>query len=157
MLTKVISTSARISPPSLIPPGQAGTVLNSKMVDFAIHIEPSERFRRALRERAQRSALPMSANHTLHEPLRWRPIGVSIETKHTGQNWDEAITQVGIWTAAQLTKLEELIKEASEIADERGEASQGLEVSLPFLPIIIVLGHDWNFLAAIREPGKQTV
>ena len=29
--------------------------------------------------------------------------------------------------------------------------------SLPFLPIIIVLGHDWNFLAAIREPGKQTV
>ena len=92
VLIKVISTSARISPPSLIPPGQAGTVLNSKMVDFAIYIELSERFRRALRERAQRSALPMSANHTLHEPLRWRPIGVSIETKHTGQNWDEAIT-----------------------------------------------------------------
>ena len=54
----------------------------------------------------------------------------------------------------QLTKLKELMKEAREIADECGEALQGFEVSLPFLPIIIVLGHDWNFLAVIREPGK---
>ncbi|KAF2835302.1 hypothetical protein M501DRAFT_1044332 [Patellaria atrata CBS 101060] len=78
-------TSTWISPPSLNSPGQAGTMLNFKMVNFAIHIEPSECFRKALRERAQRSALPMSANHTLHEPLRWRPICVSIETKHTSQ------------------------------------------------------------------------
>jgi hypothetical protein len=96
VLTKVISTSARISPPSLIPLGQAGIVLNSKMVDFAIHIEPSKRFRKALREHAQRSVLPISANHSLHELLRWRPIGINIETKRIGQNWDEAITQVGI-------------------------------------------------------------
>lgn len=151
------STSARISPSSLIPPGQAGTALNSKMVDFAIHIEPSDRFRKAVHERAQLSPTPMSVNHTLDESLRWRPIGVSIETKHTGRNWDDAMAQVGIWTAAQFTKLEELAKEADEISETHGSLRAGPGVQLPFLPIVIVQGHDWNFLAAVRDPGKQTV
>lgn len=93
----VLSTPAKISPSSLIPLGQAGTALNSKMIDFAIHIEPSDRFETAIHERAQLSAMPMSVNHTLYDPLRWRPIGVSIKTKHTGQNWDDAMAQVGIW------------------------------------------------------------
>lgn len=127
------------------------------MVDFAIHIEPSDRFRKAIYDRAQLSVLPMSVNHTLHDPLCWRPIGVSIETKHTGQNWDEAMAQVGIWTAAQFTKLEELVKEADEIIGGHGVLWDELEVRLPFLPIIIIQGHDWNFLTAIRGPHKQTV
>jgi len=127
------------------------------MVDFAIHIEPSDRFRHAVHDRAQLSATPMSVNHTLHEPLRWHPIGVSIETKHTGQNWDDAMAQVGIWTAAQFTKLEELVKDADEISGKHEILRDGSKVQLPFLPIIIIQGHDWNFLTAIRDPGKQTV
>lgn len=153
----LVSTSAGISPFSLIPPGQAGTALNSKMVDFAIHIEASDRFRKAIHERAQLSSMPMSVNHTLHDPLRWRPIGVSIETKHTGENWDDAMAQVGIWTAAQFTELEELIKEADEILGGQGILRNGPEVRLPFLPIIRIQGHNWNFLTAIRVPRKQTV
>lgn len=151
------STTARISPTSLIPSGQAGVALKSKMVDFAIHVEPSDRFRMAVRERAQLSTASMSVNNTLHEPLRCCPIGVSIETKLTGENWDEAMAQVGIWTAAQFNKLEELIAEADKISDQQGFSRDKSEPSLPFLPIIIVQGHDWHFLVAVRNPGQQTV
>ena len=127
------------------------------MVDFAIHVEPSDRFRMAVHERAQFSTRSMSVNHTLHEPLRWCPIGVSIETKLTGQNWDEAMAQMGVWTAAQFNKLEELITEADELSEQQGISRDKTEFSLPFLPIIIVQGHHWHFLAAIRTPGQQTV
>ena len=61
------------------------------MVDFVIHIEPSHRFQMAIHERAQLSEKPISVNHTLHDPLWTRPIGVSIETKHTGENWADAM------------------------------------------------------------------
>lgn len=131
--------------------------MNSKMIDFVIHIEPSDRFRKAVHARAQLITTPMSVNHTLHEPLCWRPIGVSIETKHTGRNWDDAMAQVGIWAAAQLTKLEELIREANKFAGKGGTPENEPKVRLPFLPLIIIQGHDWNFLAATRDPGKQTV
>lgn len=152
-----ISTAAQISPPSLIPSGQAGAALKSKMVDFAIHVEPSNRFREAVHKRAQFSKVSMSVNHTLHEPLRWCPIGVSIETKHTGQNWDDAMVQVGVWTAAQFNKLEELINETDELSKQQGFLREKSKISLPFLPIIIVQGHDWHFLAAVRNPDQQTV
>lgn len=127
------------------------------MIDFAIHAEPSERFIKAVRERAQLSTEDTSVNHTLHEPLCWRPIAVSIETKHTGQNWDDAMVQVGIWTAAQFTKLEQLIKETNEISGKHRNLQEEPEGQLPFLPIIIVQGHDWNFLTAVRSPDRQTV
>lgn len=122
------------------------------MVDFVIHVEPSDRFRAAVHARAQLKPTQFSVNHTLHNPLRWGPIGVSIETKHTGQNWDEAMLQVGIWAAAQFTKLEQLATEANELSG-KDEAIR----ELPFLPLIITQGHDWIFLAAVRDPGKQTV
>lgn len=153
----LISTAAQISPPSLIPSGQAGAALKSKMVDFVMHVEPSNRFRMAVRERAQLSTVSMSVNHTLHDPLRCCPIGVSIETKHTGQNWDNAMTQVGIWTAAQFNKLEELVTETDKFSAQQGLSRDKSESSLPFLPVIIVQGHDWHFLVAVRDPGQQTV
>lgn len=77
---------------------------------------------------------------------------MSIETKLTGQNWDQAMLQVGIWAAAQFTKLEQLVTETNEISGKDEVVRE-----LPFLPLIIIQGHDWNFLAAIRDPGKQTV
>lgn len=61
--------------------------------------------------------------------------------------------QVGIWAAAQFTKLEQLATEANEISGK----NDGVVPELPFLPLIIIQGHDWIFLAAVRDPGKQTV
>lgn len=59
--------------------------------------------------------------------------------------------------ASGFTKLEELIKEADEILGGQGILRDGPEVPFPFLPIIIIQGHDWHFLTAIRLPHKQTV
>lgn len=127
------------------------------MVDFAIHIEPSDRFQKAVYERAQLCARPISVNHTFYRPLIFCPIGVSIETKHTGQNWDDAMVQVGIWTAAQFARLEELIKETDQISGRDRIPQDEPETRLPFLPIIIIQGHDWNFLTAIKSSSGQTV
>ena len=151
------STSARIQPTSLIPPGKAGTAINSKMVDFVIHVEPSDRFSKAVHARAQLKPKQMSVNHTFHEPLCSSPIGVSIETKHTGQNWNDAMMQVGVWVAAQFARMEQLVSEANEISEKAKDVRDDPKNQLPFLPIIIIQGHDWHFLAAIRDPGKQTV
>lgn len=125
------------------------------MVDFAITVELSHRFKEAFNTRFRGKTIK-TVNHTLHEPLTHRPIGVSIETKRTGEKWKEAVYQVEIWTAAQFNKLEELMEEAREM---RGESTAGgIDASrLPFLPVIIVQGHQWKFLAAVRYPGKRTV
>jgi len=149
------STSARIAPSSLIPPSDPATSPEGKMVDFVITVELSDRFKEAFNTRFRGKTIK-SVNHTLHEPLTHRPIGVSIETKRTGEKWKEAVYQVEIWTAAHFNKLEELIREAREM---RGDQERGNidATGLPFLPVIIVQGHEWKFLAAVRYPGKRTV
>jgi hypothetical protein len=152
------STTARISPVDLIPRGQGGKLSRSKMVDFAVHAEPSARLKAAIHDRAQNLDVHMSANHTDYPPLRWCPIGLSIETKLTGRDWDQARTQVAIWTAAHFSKLEALIAHADEIAERCGdETRRSVDKTMPFLPIIITQGHDWHFLAATRMPGSLTV
>ena len=125
------------------------------MVDFAITVELSDRFKEAFNTRF-RGKMTKSVNHTLHKPLTHRPIGVSIETKRTGEKWKEAVYQMEIWTAAQFNKLEKLMKEAREIRGGQGAGSADASC-LPFLPVIIVQGHQWKFLAAVRYPGKRTV
>jgi hypothetical protein len=125
------------------------------MVDFVIAVELSDRFKEAFNTRF-RGKTTKSVNHTLHEPLTYRPIGVSIGTKRTGEKWKEAVYQVEIWTAAHFNKLEGLINEAREM---RGDQEEGCidATCLPFLPVIIVQGHAWKFLAAVRYPGQRTV
>ncbi|KAF2813831.1 uncharacterized protein BDZ99DRAFT_459582 [Mytilinidion resinicola] len=147
-------TSAQIAPSSLIPPSDPATASQGKMTDFAITVEPSDRFKEAFNTRF-RGKTAKSVNHTLHEPLTHCPIGVSIETKRTGEKWKEAVYQLEIWTAAQFNKLEELMEEVREMRGE--QETGGTDASgLPFLPVIIVQGHQWKFLAAVRYPGKRT-
>lgn len=142
-----LSTTARIEPKSLIPKGHAGRRVESKMVDFAIYTEPDEAMIEAMRLIAARDPyVTTSLNQTNHAPLRTRPVSVNIETKLTGHDWNKATVQVAIWVAAQFSKLEQL---AAEVNKDIG--------SLPFLPLIIVQGHDWTFLAATRGRGRETV
>jgi hypothetical protein len=124
------------------------------MVDFAIHIEPSFRVQEAIQSLAQRcSSEYFSVSHTSYAPLQSRPIGISIETKLTGEKWEDAMLQIEIWAAAHFSKLEELMRDAA-IEDDEDETTEA--PSLPFLPMIVVQGHDWNFLAAVRNAGKRT-
>lgn len=81
-----------------------------------------------------------SINHTPYAPLRRFPISVSIETKPGGMSTRKAQLQMGVWHAAQWRHLYKL-------------AGTNLQ-ALPFIPAILVYGHDWVFVASTYENGK---
>lgn len=127
-----------------------GQAAKSKMVDFAIYVEEAPELIDGMKTTAARHlSIPTSFNQTFDPPLRTTPIAVSIETKKPGIEWDTAIVQVGIWVAAQFTKLEQLLGDSGHTIDNA-------RLSMPFLPLFVVQGHDWSFFAATREPDGQT-
>lgn len=150
LLTLVtFSTTAQIQPKSLIQSVRGGKPGESKMIDFVIYIERNKVMLEAMRTMATRNPNPNdipSVNHTWHAPLQTRPISVNIETKRTGEGWDTAMVQSAIWVAAQFAKLEQLV------TDLDGDVE-----TIPFLPIIVIQGHDWYFLAASRGENGETV
>lgn len=84
------------------------------MVNFALVLEPSDVTKIAA------SHLPPNArqggfsfNHTLHSPLLHRAIAVSIETKRQGENFQDALAQLGIWASAHFARLTELLHACS--------------------------------------------
>jgi hypothetical protein len=116
------------------------------MVDLAVYIESDNESNNSLRELAAQDPFDtVSWNQTYYPPLQKRPLAISFETKLTGRDYDSAKTQLSIWVAAQLNKIEQLLP----------QGSQGL-CGLPFLPLIVIQGHDWYFLAATRNE-KETV
>ncbi|KAK1762471.1 hypothetical protein QBC33DRAFT_481469 [Phialemonium atrogriseum] len=92
-----------------------------------------------------RTSLPdQSINHTDFLPLRNRLIALSIETKKTGEGWDSATLQMGVWHASQWQLLHRL-------ASRKGNP-------LPaFLPGIIIQGHDWNLVVTTWESGRTNL
>lgn len=144
-LTRSHSTTATIQPKSLISPSHYGQPIESKMVDFVMYLKPDQKMIERMRHMATAESTPFSVNHTLHSPLRIRPIGVNIETKLTGTGWDAANIQIAIWVAAQFTRLEQLL------------LAGGGEHCVLALPVIIIQGHNWNFLAVTRNLDRKTV
>ncbi|PVH91463.1 hypothetical protein DM02DRAFT_734165 [Periconia macrospinosa] len=140
-------TRARIEPESLLPMDYAGIRIESKMVDFVLYLDPDESMHDGLRTLAARDPFTTAAwNHTRYAPLQKRPVAISIETKLTGRDWDTAKIQMSIWVASQLNKLEELVT-------HEGRGLSGL----PFLPVIVIQGHEWYFLAATRVQGETVL
>ncbi|KAK1761711.1 hypothetical protein QBC33DRAFT_553411 [Phialemonium atrogriseum] len=125
----------------------------TKMVDFSLFLAPDSAPISAANTAALqaiqslRRVLPCNViNHTDFPPLRNRPIALSIETKRRGGGeQQEADLQIGIWHAAQWKFLSRLVSDAGGDLD-----------TLPFLPAIIVRGHEWSFAATTRE-GQKTV
>ncbi|KAI2481043.1 hypothetical protein Ptr902_08069 [Pyrenophora tritici-repentis] len=139
-------SKARIEPDSLLPKDYTGLSIESKMVDFAVYLDPEDTTYDALRQLTARDPFTTASwNHTCYPPLQKRPLAMSIETKLTGRDWDTAKIQMSIWVTAQLNKLEQLV------AQDGG----GLP-GLPFLPVIVTQGHEWYFLAATRSK-RETV
>ena len=121
-----------------------GAVSLSKMVDYTICLEPQNEL-----EQLMLSTLDASYNESInvsqYQPLRYRPIGVSIETKRTGENYHEAAFQLQVWLAAQFKKLETL-----------GNPFHSRPESL-FFPGIIIQGHNWLFVAAVKDPTTSRI
>ncbi|KAM3517309.1 hypothetical protein NHJ13051_009101 [Beauveria bassiana] len=168
------STTASIIPEYHVTP------LPPKKVDFCIYVEPNcdkDHPHASQTIVSLQDALPSGMfNHTNLNTLRDRPIALSIETKRTGEGWDNARLQMGIWNAAHWEFLGRLLRMRREAAEElstrRGRtpdnATEGgrtelLDVSsartlqLPdYLPGIIIQGHDWHLVITTRH-GDKTI
>lgn len=108
-----------------------------------------------------------SVNQTEYPALLQRPIALSIETKVTGQNWTEAVNQISVWLLAQWDALDDLVSRSQA---QDGDASSNVDAGdadapkpsaaatagLVFLPGLVVLGHDWYFVAMTRSPDGKS-
>ncbi|KAI1839444.1 hypothetical protein JX266_014345, partial [Neoarthrinium moseri] len=146
-------TTARISP-TFIPSGERG-----KMVDSCLFIDPAA-YGATAEERIQDlcSRQPHgSINHTDHMPLFGQPIAVSVETKRSAVDWDNATLQTGTWQAAQLRCLSQLatLAATSYGRESLGSPTAGVAV-IDFVPGIIIQGHDWHLVASVHTGGVTT-
>ncbi|CAI4213260.1 unnamed protein product [Parascedosporium putredinis] len=141
---------------------------SGKKVDFCIYVDPS--YSTAPESSRQistlRRSLPLhSINITDLEAVNKTPIAVSIETKRANAALDQAELQIGVWQAAQWNMLEALVTQrvarsvtasgAQGVGGVEHKVAEALE-RLPFLPALIVHGHEWKLAATTRE-GKKTV
>ena len=142
------STTARIHPRTLAPPRANGTYVKTKMVYFAIVLEPS-----TITSTGFRYLEPLdpkcvaSYNQTTDHTIIDRPLAISIETKTHSGNLDEAVIQLSIWVSAQYQRLIKLAK-SSGCKDET--------MPMPLLPMLIAYGATWVLYVASHNAG-QTV
>lgn len=134
-------TSLAPSPTAKIMDAYTDTRGPSRKVDFCMLIElqgPAADAIRAIQYQDQ--LFSQSLNHTDYQPLRRRPVALSIETKAPGEGINDAQSQLLVWLEAQWRVLERLSNRAEP------------PLPLPeFLPGVIVEGHQWYFVASIRS------
>lgn len=133
-------STARISDSSLLP-GIASKAkkVQSKMVDYAMVIRPAEDLLDRIRD-LLRNTDGFSINPTDARYVRFRPIGLSIETKRSAIDEDKSNTQLGTWVSAHFAKLSQLA---------RGDGD------LPLLPLIMIQGNKWEFMIAHKVNARQ--
>ena len=118
------------------------------MVDYAIIIDPNEEFdcdasksiHNHIVEKVSGEA-NASINQTAAPYVRYRPIGVSIETKKGLVGEEEAHVQLATWMIAQYTRLRQLMTNQAT-------------GKLPSFPVLSVHGQRWFLMiACVRENG----
>ncbi|EXK77452.1 hypothetical protein FOQG_17839 [Fusarium oxysporum f. sp. raphani 54005] len=143
----------------------------SKKVDFCMYIDPKcdETTQVSQIIHMLRNILPLGMfNHTNLSPLSDNPIAVSIETKKTGEGWENAKLQMEIWMAAHWQFLRKLLGLRQRAANELSSMKQAEGVIAPnseadkvwqlpkFMPCIIIQGHDWHLIITTPEGEKTT-
>lgn len=138
------STTARIHPKAFNPKNVNGDSLQGKMVDYAICLEldPAEpMFDRMWNTMELEPTSHQYINHTSFDPVRFRPIAVSIETKVDGSEV-EATIQLSVWVVAHFKRLQAIIQRS------------GVCPQMSVLPLIHILGHDWFATLAVQGDSK---
>ena len=141
-------TVARISNKSLVPWNVATGAMQSKMVDYAIVINPSRKFTDDASKSLHnhiieklRTENAASINQTAAEWIRFKPIGVNVETKKGAVGEDDAHVQLGTWLTAQYSRLRQLVS--------------AKKTKLPSFPVLSVQGQRWLLMiACMRENGR---
>ncbi|GAP90244.1 putative methyltransferase type 11 [Rosellinia necatrix] len=121
-----------------------------KMVDYCMFVEPQDEDLTKLMELWKHPQLDCNINHTDHYSLRQRPVVLSATSKRPGEGFAEAQVQLSVWQGAQWAPLESLM----EIT--KGGGKDAARPLIPFLPALVIQGHEWSFVATTRS-GKQTV
>jgi hypothetical protein len=151
---------------------------SQKRVDFCVYIDPEQEDDHEVKDNdkdkpadstpaareavaALRARLPAGViNHTDYRPLRERPVAWSIETKKTGEGWDSATLQLGIWQSAHWSFLRDLVAmqgHGTGTGTGTGTDADNDVDALPgFIPGLIIQGHDWHLVASTHD-GDQTV
>ncbi|KAK1763850.1 hypothetical protein QBC33DRAFT_596589 [Phialemonium atrogriseum] len=141
-------TTASILEPYLPTDPSTNLPVSSKMVDFALLLEPardSSPLRSALESLVR--SLPLdhkSINATAYGKLQVCPAPVAIETKLGSVDEDEAKAQVGIWVAAWFARMSLLCGE--------GEGGAGV-ISVP---VLLISGTTWSMYHA-SDSGDAVV
>ena len=141
---------ARLSNKSLVPWNVTTGAMQSKMVDYAIIIDPDEDFNGDASKSIHNhivekvsGEMNASINQTAAPYVRYRPIGVSIETKKGLVGEEEAHVQLATWMIAQYTRLRQLMTNQAT-------------GKLPSFPVLSVHGQRWFLMiACIRENGHM--
>ncbi|KAL1626716.1 hypothetical protein SLS54_002879 [Diplodia seriata] len=132
----------------------------TKLVDYAIVLNPSAALQRTLplaldRESAAASATdaPQSINPTHYAPLRLDPICVSIATAPPHGDVSQARARLAAWGAAHLRRLDALRRACSAGAPDKPAPA------LPTLPVLLVVGAAWDlyFVRMADDDGAMVV
>ena len=133
-------TSARISDASLLPMDSGKGVMQAKLVDYAIIINPSTRspsadtsLHRRIIEKLRLGKPGMGINQTHAEWVRFKPIAINIETKRGAIDDERTHVQLSTWLIAHFKRLRQLTIEP---------------VDLPSMPVLSVQGKTWLLLIA---------
>jgi hypothetical protein len=111
-------TAARIT--SEYRPTHSNNLTTGKIVDYAIHFEPSGSARDIISSLIGMST--DSANHVGYVGLRARPIAVSIETKTESRTVEAAKVRLAVWVAAQVARIEALSRQLVSLAVKKPAA-----------------------------------
>ncbi|KAL6362264.1 hypothetical protein LRP88_04342 [Fusarium phalaenopsidis] len=114
----------------------SGVDMQSKMVDFCICLAGDDIIT-ASQRRLKTASDSNSINHRSYQPIRDRPIAISIETKTLEGSSQEAKAQLSIWASAHLKRLRSLAGKSS------ANTSHAVGITLPALSIT---GGDWTLL-----------
>ncbi|GAP92284.2 hypothetical protein SAMD00023353_7600300 [Rosellinia necatrix] len=107
-----------------------------------------------------------SINHTDYNPLRTRPLLLSIEAKKPGTGDNKAQLQIGVWHCTQWSflrwavsqKLKERAKlEADKTTTEVETDTLACLSKLGFIPGIVVRGHRWCLVLSTYDGKKTTL
>ena len=138
-------TVARISNKSLVPWNISTGALQSKMVDYAILINPSQKFagdpskflHNHIIEKLRVEKAGASINQTASDWVRFKPIAVSVETKRGAVGEDETHVRLATWLTAQYSRLRQLMLDTTKD-----------KTKLPSFPVLSVQGPRWLLMIA---------
>ena len=105
------SAVAKTEPKTLLPRDIDGKPFDSRMIDFALILQPNERLQMEIRHVMKGIGEGhRSINQTKYAPVRYKPITVNLKVKPPGSGKNNATVQLTIWATAQFNKPKDLNK-----------------------------------------------